>query len=152
MVTVELAVTVVTSVETAVTVTVLPEGTEAGAVYVPLLSMVPTEEFPPVVPFTCQVTVFKLPPEATALKVVLVPTFKDMLVGEITTVTVLVGAGAAAWWHAAKHSATKIKIAKVSGERARRRAFMRLSGPMGRSFWVRVLGSIATLCQPCSPA
>ena len=32
MVTVELAVTVVTSVETAVTVTVLPEGTEAGAV------------------------------------------------------------------------------------------------------------------------
>ena len=126
--------------------------------------MVPTEEFPPVVPFTCQVTVFKLPPEATALKVVLVPTFKDMLVGEITTVTVLVGAAGAALWHAAKDSARKIKIAKVSGERARRRAFLRLVtfllpvtfflpiGPMGRSFWVRVLGSIATLCQPCSPA
>jgi hypothetical protein len=116
------------------------------------------------------VTVFKLPPEAKALKVVLVPTFKDVLVGEITTVTVLVGAGAAALWHAAKDSAMKIKIAKVSGERVRPVAFLRPvtflppatfllpGGPIRETFWVRVLGwvnvlgSIATLCQPCSPA
>jgi hypothetical protein len=110
------------------------------------------------------VTVFKLPPDAVALKEVLVPTFKDVLVGEITTVTVLAAVVGAALWHAAKDSVVKIKIAKVSGERVRRVIFVRPvtflppvtfflpMGAMGGTFWARVLGSITILCRPCSPA
>lgn len=42
--------------EIAVTVTVPPVGTVAGAVYKPDVLTVPTVELPPVTPFTCQVT------------------------------------------------------------------------------------------------
>ena len=42
--------------EIAVTVTVAGEGTTAGAMYCPEDEIVPTVEFPPVTPFTCQLT------------------------------------------------------------------------------------------------
>jgi hypothetical protein len=42
--------------EIAVTVTVGGTGTLLGAVYRPFVSIVPTVLFPPVTPFTCQVT------------------------------------------------------------------------------------------------
>lgn len=56
MVTWELAVWLVSALETAVTVTTAGDGTLAGAVYSPLLLMVPTVALPLVTPFTCQVT------------------------------------------------------------------------------------------------
>ena len=40
----------------AVTCTVVGEGKSAGAVYTPVDEMVPTVEFPPVIPFTLQLT------------------------------------------------------------------------------------------------
>ena len=42
--------------DTAVIITVVGDGTEAGAVYIPVLETVPTVEFPPATPFTCHVT------------------------------------------------------------------------------------------------
>jgi hypothetical protein len=39
-----------------VTVSVAGLGSEEGAVYSPAVEIVPTVAFPPVVPFTCQVT------------------------------------------------------------------------------------------------
>jgi hypothetical protein len=47
---------VVSAWDTAVTVTVAGLGTAEGAVYSPEVEIVPTDEFPPVTPFTCQVT------------------------------------------------------------------------------------------------
>ena len=46
----------VSAADTAVTVTVAGEGTVVGAAYNPRLEIVPTEIFPPAMPFTCQVT------------------------------------------------------------------------------------------------
>jgi hypothetical protein len=42
--------------DTAVTVTMFGAGTAFGAVYIPFESMVPIVEFPPPMPFTCQLT------------------------------------------------------------------------------------------------
>jgi hypothetical protein len=47
---------VVSACDTAVTVTVAGLGTTEGAVYSPAVEIVPTVEFPPATPFTCQVT------------------------------------------------------------------------------------------------
>jgi hypothetical protein len=47
---------VMSACDTAVTVTVAGLGTAEGAVYSPEEVIVPTVEFPPVTPFTCQVT------------------------------------------------------------------------------------------------
>jgi hypothetical protein len=49
-------------VAVAVTVTVGEAGTFDGAVYTPVEFTVPTEEFPPAIPFTLQVTVAVLAP------------------------------------------------------------------------------------------
>jgi hypothetical protein len=57
-----LAVLVESAALVAVTVTEPPEGTLAGAVYSPLVEIVPTVELPPSIPFTFQVTaVFVVP-------------------------------------------------------------------------------------------
>jgi hypothetical protein len=56
IVTVVEAVDAESAAETAVTVTVLGVGNVAGAVYRPAAEIVPVVEFPPVTPFTCQVT------------------------------------------------------------------------------------------------
>jgi hypothetical protein len=47
---------VVSAWDTAVTVTVAGLGTAEGAVYSPEVEIVPTDEFPPVTLFACQVT------------------------------------------------------------------------------------------------
>ena len=47
---------VTSACETADTATGFGLGTVAGAVYIPVVSIVPTVEFPPVTPLTCQVT------------------------------------------------------------------------------------------------
>ena len=49
----------------AVTVTVAGDGIAAGAVYSPALDIVPTVEFPPATPLTCQVTAVLDPALAT---------------------------------------------------------------------------------------
>jgi len=56
MVTVAAADFVGSAALTALTVTVPPLGTDPGAVYRPLELTVPTVPFPPVIPFTLQVT------------------------------------------------------------------------------------------------
>jgi hypothetical protein len=48
---------VVSAMEVAVTATVAGVGTAAGAVYTPLLEIIPTVALPPVTPLTLQVTV-----------------------------------------------------------------------------------------------
>ena len=55
-----LAVTVGLLLKLAETVTVFGVGSDAGAVYRPLASIVPTVVLPPAVPFTAQITVFEL--------------------------------------------------------------------------------------------
>lgn len=50
------ALNVVSACETAIIVTVVGFGTLKGAVYRPVVEMMPMVEFPPAVPFTCQVT------------------------------------------------------------------------------------------------
>jgi hypothetical protein len=56
MVTVAVPLRVPSALATAVIVRVFGEGTVLGAVYSPSLLIVPTVEFPPSTPFTCQVT------------------------------------------------------------------------------------------------
>jgi hypothetical protein len=55
-VTLALADLVVSATETVVTVTVAGDGTDGGALYRPLVLIVPTVEFPPVTPFTFHIT------------------------------------------------------------------------------------------------
>jgi hypothetical protein len=66
MVTAALAVAEVCATLWAVTVTP-PEGTAAGAVYIPAEDMVPNVAFPPAAPFTSHVTELFVVPETVAL-------------------------------------------------------------------------------------
>lgn len=59
---------VVSAALVAVTLTVLGEGSAAGAVYLPVESMVPRVELPPAVEFTDQLTVVFVEPKTVAEK------------------------------------------------------------------------------------
>ena len=73
----------------AVTVTLFGEGIEAGAVYLPVTSMVPTVELPPCTPLTLQVTVTAIPLLDAALNCWLAPRATVAELGE----TVRLGGG-----------------------------------------------------------
>ena len=66
MLMVALAVFVVSAALMAVTVTE-PVGTDDGAVYKPVVEIVPTVELPPVTPFTCQLAAVLVEPDTVAL-------------------------------------------------------------------------------------
>src|SRR5262252_3374842 len=68
----------------AVTITP-PEGTAAGAVYIPAEEMVPTVGFPPAAPFTSHVTELFVVPETVALNGCDWPTCSVALVGNMDT-------------------------------------------------------------------
>lgn len=72
--------------ETAVTVTVAGEGTIAGAVYRPLLSMVPSVGLPPRLAFTSQTTVGSVVLATVALKGWLAPNATVAASGVMVTV------------------------------------------------------------------
>jgi hypothetical protein len=73
--------------EIAVTVTVAGEGTVVGAVYTPLVSIVPVAAAPPVTPLTCQVTEVSEVALTVAMKVWEWPTVTDTLAGITDTLT-----------------------------------------------------------------
>jgi hypothetical protein len=73
MTTPTLEVSLVFALETAVTVTWEGLGTFVGGVYKPLLLMVPTVEFPPSMPLTCQVRDMFEFPETSAVNCNVVP-------------------------------------------------------------------------------
>jgi hypothetical protein len=75
----------------AVKVTVVEAATEAGAVYNPPVETVPTLEFPPVAPFTDQVTLVFVVPETVAVNCCVFPAAKVAVVGETDTLTVTAG-------------------------------------------------------------
>jgi hypothetical protein len=72
---------------TAVTCTVPPAGTDAGALYTPPLVMVPTVELPPVVPLTFHVNAVLDVPCTVAVKVRVLFMRTVALVGEMLTLT-----------------------------------------------------------------
>lgn len=76
----------------AMMVTVGEDGTVAGALYMPLVEMVPTVELPPATPFTVQFTAVLLVFETVALNCCVLPVLIETLVGLTVTET----AGAAA--------------------------------------------------------
>ena len=69
----------------AVTFTLPPEGTAAGAVYRPVKEMVPTVGFPPAAPFTCHVTELFVVPNTVALNCSCWPTCRLALGGDMDT-------------------------------------------------------------------
>lgn len=71
----------------ACTVTFAGLGIAAGAVYKPPAEIVPTVEFPPVTPFTAQVTAVFAEPETAALNCLVVVTGTPTLDGATLTVT-----------------------------------------------------------------
>ena len=71
----------------AVMVAVGEEGNAEGAVYSPEESMVPTDEFPPVLPFTDQVTPVFVVPVTVAVNCCCSPRNTDTAAGETETVT-----------------------------------------------------------------
>jgi hypothetical protein len=71
----------------AATVTVAGFGTVAGAVYKPLEEIVPAEELPPAVPFTCQVTAVFLLFATVAMNCCSAPAPTAAEVGEMVTIT-----------------------------------------------------------------
>lgn len=77
----------------AVMVTTVGLGIVAGAVYAPKVEMVPMVEFPPAIPFTCQVTLLLLLPVTVAWKVCGVPAGTIAVDGVTVTVTVGKGVG-----------------------------------------------------------
>ncbi len=87
MVTVAEADLVVSACATAVTVTVAGLGTAAGAVKTPDVEIVPVVAFPPVTPFTCQVTAVLLVFCTVAVKVCDAPVTTLAEVGEIEILT-----------------------------------------------------------------
>ena len=68
-----------------VTVTLFGEGKEAGAVYLPVPSMVPTVELPPCTPLTLQVAVTAIPLLDVALNCWLAPRATVAELGETVT-------------------------------------------------------------------
>src|SRR5271155_4900357 len=87
MVTVAEADLVVSACEMAVTVTVAGLGTAAGAVKTPDVEIVPVVVFPPVTPFTCQVTAVLLVFSSVAVKVCDAEVATLAVVGEIEMLT-----------------------------------------------------------------
>jgi hypothetical protein len=77
----------VSACETAVTLTVAGLGTVAGAVYSPPEETVPTEELPPAVPFTCQVTAVLVALATVAENCCSAPAPTAADVGNMVTVT-----------------------------------------------------------------
>jgi len=78
---------VVSACDTAVTVTVAGLGTAEGAVYSPEVEIVPTVEFPPVAPFTCQVTAVLEVPVTVAVNCCVFATCTDADAGATETLT-----------------------------------------------------------------
>lgn len=64
-----------------------PDGTAAGALYIPADEIVPAVEFPPGTPFTSQLIPVLLVPETVALNCWVWPVCKVALGGETETVT-----------------------------------------------------------------
>jgi hypothetical protein len=64
-----------------------PEGTVVGAVYNPVLDIVPTVVFPPFTPFTLQVTAVFVVPVTLAVNCCVWDTPTDPLAGETLTET-----------------------------------------------------------------
>ena len=84
MVTLAVAVASVFAAGTAVMVTVGVDGIVIGAVYKPVLLMVPTVGSPPMMLFTCQLTLLlPPPPETDAVNCCVCPGGTVALVGEI---------------------------------------------------------------------
>src|SRR5580692_481027 len=75
-----------TSLIKAVMVTLAGLGMAAGAVYSPALVMVPTVALPPVMPFTCQVTVVSLVLDTVAVNCCCEPSCTFAVAGDTVTV------------------------------------------------------------------
>ena len=90
MVTVDVADNPGSSYDTAATLTVA-DGTDAGAWYRPLESILPTVSSPPVFPLTCQVITLLVPPETAARNCCVVTTFTDAVTGAIVMTSPVVG-------------------------------------------------------------
>ena len=91
IVTADIAETVGSSYEMAVTFTVVGEGGTAGAVYNPLASISPTVPLPLAIPFTCQVTTLLVPPEIVPVNWYVDATFTEVVAGETVTEIPVVG-------------------------------------------------------------
>ena len=72
---------------TAATVTVAGDGTAAGAVYIPVASMVPCLASPPATPSTCQVTAVLEALETTTVNICVVEILIEAVGGSTETVT-----------------------------------------------------------------
>jgi len=81
------AVFVASACDLAITVAVGGLGTVLGAVYSPAASIIPKVVFPPVIPFTCQVTALFVVPVTVAEKNCVLPSGTLACVGEIKTRT-----------------------------------------------------------------
>jgi hypothetical protein len=73
------------------TLTVLGEGTVAGAWYSPLESIRPTVSLPPAMPFTCQMVTEFVPPEIESKNCCVVTTFTDTVAGAIVALIFVAG-------------------------------------------------------------
>lgn len=76
----------------AVTCSVAGDGRSAGAVYMPLDEIVPSEELPPEIPLTLQVTAVLLVPETAAFNCIVLPS-KTLPVGGVTETETCGGGG-----------------------------------------------------------
>jgi hypothetical protein len=85
MVTLAEPILVVSDVKIAETVTLLGVGTTAGAVYKPLVSMVPNVALPPLTPLTCHVTAVLLVPVTVEVNCCVCLVWRVALSGEIET-------------------------------------------------------------------
>ena len=86
-VTVALAVLIWSAAETAVMITVALAGMADGAVYKPLLEIVPLVESPSVMPSTCHETAVLDVLETVAVNCAVFPSCKDIEAGEMLTAT-----------------------------------------------------------------
>jgi hypothetical protein len=105
----------------AVTCTIAGEGRSAGAVYTPTLEIVPTAAFPPVTPFTLQVTLLLLVFATIAVNTCEFPNNTSALVGVTVTLTeggsVLGGVGVVGCARpdpSAVHPATHATVASIA--------------------------------------
>ena len=69
------------------------EGSAAGAVYSPVELMIPTDAFPPALPFTAQFTLVVVVPVTVAVNCCCSPRNTDAVAGETETVTEGAGGG-----------------------------------------------------------
>jgi hypothetical protein len=123
----------------ALMLTVLGDGREAGAEYLPEESMVPSAEEPPAVSSTDQVTAELEMPETVAEKEAELPTRTLAVEGETATVMEAVGGGGVleveeAEPQAAREKDKKSNVAQRAGEGARIGSFI-LGGGEGEDNW-----------------